>query len=289
MTVTPTTPHKKIRFIIRDDHKLYIHPDTGEFIPGVTSIIGNLPKPFLKDWGQKLVAQEAVAKQTQVANLAAVDPDAAVDWLKKAPNRFTAHSAKVGHIAHAYFEDLALGNTVQVKDAELQIYVDHFKDYLDTMQPEFKLLEEGIWDDDYNYAGTFDAVVQYNKPEYHFTVDGIEQDLVGIAWQDNKTTRSGVHAEVGLQLAAYRHAKYILRPDGTTVRNRPGDMALVLHVRPEGWELIPVRAGAYELGVFRTLATDITGWVREGNRQVIAPRIAGNRKRRATRATSKES
>lgn len=293
MTVPTPAPRKQkaVRFITREDHKLYIHPVTGDFIPGVTSIIDNLPKPFLKAWGQKLVAQEAVAKQTQVANLAAVDPDAAVDWLKKAPNRFTAHAAKVGHIAHGYFEELALGNEIGKVDEELKPFVDHFKDYLDTMQPEFILLEEGVWSEAHDYAGTFDAVARYNQPNMvirRSTPAGIvETPLVGVAWQDNKTTRSGVHPEVGLQLAGYRHAEYLLHPDGTVAHNKPGDFALVLHVRPEGWELIPVEAGQRELDVLLHLRA-ITDYTREHSKQIIHAPISGNRLRR-TRAASKES
>lgn len=285
---TPASKPKAVRFITRDNHKLYIHPQTGEFIPGVTSTIDNLPKPFLKAWGQKLVAQDAVAKYEQVGRLAAVDPDAAVDWLKKAPNRFTAHAAKIGKQAHELFEELALGNTLGAIDPELQPFVDHFKDYLDTMQPEFLLLEEGVWSEKHDYAGTFDAIVRYNRPDIFWTdQQGMYRDLVGVAWQDNKTTRSGVHPEVGLQLAAYRHAEYLLRQDGTVVNNRPGDMALVLHVRPEGWELIPVEAGLKELDVFIHLRA-ITDYSREHSKRIINERVAGNRQRRAKRAASKE-
>jgi hypothetical protein len=293
VTTAPTPAKQKaVRFITRDDHRLYIHPQTGDFIPGVTSTIDNLPKPFLKAWGQKLVAQEAVAKQTQVANLAAVDEEAAVDWLKKAPNRFTAHAAKIGKIAHGYFEELSLGNALGKIDPELQPFVDHFKDYLDTLQPEFILLEEGVWSEEHDYAGTFDAVARYNLPDLTIkrsTPAGImESPLVGVAWQDNKTTRSGVHPEVGLQLAAYRHAEYILRADGTVATNRPGDFALVLHVRPEGWELIPVEAGQRELDVFLHLRA-ITDYTRTTSKQIIHAPVAGNRVRRAKRASSKES
>jgi len=289
--VNTPAKQKSIRFITREDHKLYIHPQTGDFIPGVTSTIDNLPKPFLKAWGQKLVAQEAIAKYEQVGRLADVDPEAAVNWLKAAPNRFTAHAAKIGHIAHGYFEDMALGNSVGKVDAELQPFVDHFDDYLQTMQPEFLLLEEGIWSEKHDYAGTFDAIARYSNPDIYlkmFTPDGVEErPLVGVAWQDNKTTRSGVHPEVGLQLAAYRHAEYVLRPDGTVAQNRPGDFALVLHVRPEGWELVPVEAGIPELNVFLNLRS-ITDYTREHSKKIIHAPVAGNRIRRRKRASSKE-
>lgn len=275
---------KSIRYITRDNHRLYIHPQSGEFIPGVTGVIDNLPKPYLKAWGQKLVAQEAVAKYEQVGSLAAVDPDAAIEWLKKAPNRLTAASAKLGQEAHAYFEELALGNTIGAVDAELQPYVDHFKHYLDTMQPEFLLLEEGVWSEKHDYAGTFDAVIRYNRPDLAIKLaDETEIPLVGVAWQDNKTTRSGIHPEVGLQLSAYRHAEYILRPDGSCAANRPGDFALVLHVRPEGWELVPVQAGQDELDVFLHLRA-VSDYVRIHSQKIIGTRLHGNRPRRAKRA-----
>ena len=289
---TPARRPKAVRFVTRDNHRLYIHPQTGDFIPGVTSTIDNLPKPFLKAWGQKLVAEEAVNKLPQLNNLAGANPEAAVDWLKKAPNRFTANSARIGHEAHSIFEELSLGNPVGKLDPELQVYADHFKDYLDTLQPEPILLEEGIYDEEHDYAGTFDAIMKYNRPDLTirtWDIHGVEhfQPLVGVAWQDNKTTRSGVHPEVGLQLAAYRHAKYIIRQDGTLALNRPGDFALVLHVRPEGWELIPVEAGPAELDVFLHLRA-ITDYTRNHSKKIVHAPIAGNRVRRARRRASAE-
>lgn len=290
-TPSHRTKQKAIRFITRDDHRLYINPETGEFIPGVTTTIDNLPKPFLKAWGQKLVAQEAVAKYDQLGRLAAADEEAAVTWLKNAPTRFTAHAAKVGHIAHAYMEDLALGNSVNTSKEHEDVIaiVDHYKNYLDVMQPEALLLEEGIWSEEHDYAGTFDAIVRFNRPDLVIRdAFGQEMELKGIAWLDNKTTRSGVHPEVGLQLAAYRHAEYILRPDGTCAKNAPGDFALVLHVRPEGWELVPVQAGQAELDVFLHLRA-ITDYTRVGSKQIIGAPIAGNRIRRKRRVSSKET
>ncbi|AXH47320.1 Cas4 family exonuclease [Microbacterium phage Eden] len=284
---TPTK-RKSVRFITRDDHRLYIHPVTGEFIPGVTSTIDNLPKPFLKAWGQKLVAQEAIAKFDQFARLKDANPEAAEEWLKKAPNRFTAHAAKMGKISHGYFEELALGNPVDTSQEEepVQLMVDHFKDYLDKVQPEFLLLEEGVYDEEHDYAGTFDAVARYNNPDLVIRDSfGNERPLVGVAWQDNKTTRSGVHPEVGLQLAAYRFAKYMIREDGTLINNKPGDFALVLHVRPEGWELVPVEAGQEELDVFIHLRA-ITDYTRTHSKKIIHAPVAGNRVRR--RRNSKE-
>jgi hypothetical protein len=293
VTATPRTlaRNKTIRYITRDDHRIYLHPETGDPLLGVTSVIGNLPKPYLKAWGQKLVATEAVEKHVQLDTLIRTDPEAAVEYLKKTPDRLTARSAKQGKIAHMFFEDLALGNTVSTanEDPEVRMMVDHFKDYLDTLQPTFLRMEEGVYDEDWEYAGTFDAIARYNNPDIIFfprsqsTGELLTSDpipLVGVAWQDNKTTRSGVHAEVGLQLAAYRYAKYMIRDDGTTMLNKPGDFAIVVHVRPEGWELIQVEAGPRQLDVFHHLRA-IADYTRFGERQVINGRLAGNRETRA--------
>ena len=53
-----TTP--AVQTIKRGGSRFYVHPQTNAKVPGVTSITGNLPKPFLQYWGQKLVAEEAV-------------------------------------------------------------------------------------------------------------------------------------------------------------------------------------------------------------------------------------
>lgn len=289
-SVVPKKAKKAVRFITRDDHRLYIHPQTGAFIPGVTSTLNNLPKPFLKPWGQKLVAEEAVKKVDQLNRIVSVDPETAVQWLKQAPDRFTKHAQVVGKVSHAYFEDLYLGNTVSTKgqDPDVIAIVDHFKDFLDTIQPEPILLEEGVYDEELDYAGTFDAILRFNRPDLYFTDSfGNERPLTGIAWADNKTTRSGVHPEVGLQLAAYRYAKYLIREDGSLAKNNPGDFAVVVHVRPEGWELVPVEAGPEEFEVFKTLRK-VTDYTMHHEKNIIHPVLAGNRPRRKKRAGSAE-
>jgi hypothetical protein len=285
---TPKKP--KIRFITRDDHRLYIHPQTGEFIPGVTSIINNLPKPFLKPWGQKLVAEEAVNKFDQLSRVREADPQVAIDWLKKAPDRFTGQASRYGKIAHSYFEELALGAVVDASSEpeDVRLMVDQYKDFLDTIQPEPILLEEGVWHPELNYAGTFDAIYRFNNPDLIMTDSfGNEMPLVGIGWCDNKTTRSGLHAEVGLQLAAYRHAPYVLAADGTALKNNPGDFALGIHVRPEGWELIPVEAGLEEFEVFKTLI-DVDHYLKFHEKNIMHGVLAGNRVRRKRRVASAE-
>lgn len=224
-----TTP--KVNTIKRGDARFYVEPESGVKYPGVTSVLNTLPKPFLKFWAAKMVAEEAVdnfgALATILTSGSSTSREMAVDMLKRAPDRNTKAAADIGTAAHDIFERMAKGETIGRVHPDLEPYRQNYDNFLNVVQPEFLHLEETVWSDEHRYAGSFDALAI------------IEGETI---WLDNKTTRSGIHAEVGLQLAAYRNAKHILRPDGTRTPNVKGDGAAVFHVRPEGWSLTPVRA-----------------------------------------------
>lgn len=220
-----TTP--KISTIKRAGARFYVHPETGAKVPGVTSIIDMLPKPFLKPWAAKVVATYAIENLGQMVGLALNgDKQGAIDYLKRSPDRDTQRAADIGSEAHDYFEAMAKGESVGRVHPEMQPFIDHFDAFLQEYTPDFVFLEETVWSEAHDYAGSFDAFAMINGEA---------------AFLDWKTTRSGVHEEVALQLAAYRHADYIVRPDGSRVPMPKSDGAGVLHVRPEGWSFRPVK------------------------------------------------
>ncbi|QOP65156.1 exonuclease [Arthrobacter phage Phives] len=220
-----TTP--KVSTIKRGGARFYVDPDNGKIkVPGVTSIIGMLPKEFLRYWAAKEVAQTAVDELGVVVSMVLNDPAAAVDHLKKAPDRNTRKAADTGTAAHDLFERMSKGETLGRVHPDLEPFVRHFDEFLKVAKPEYHFMEETVWSDKHGYAGSFDAFA---------TIGG--EDL----WIDNKTTRSGIHEEVGIQLAAYRFADSIIRADGGRVPMPKADGGAVLHVRPEGWKLVPVR------------------------------------------------
>lgn len=247
-----TTP--KIATVKRGGSRFYVDPDDNTIkVPGVTSIIGMLPKDFLQYWSAKKVAECAVEELGTVVQMTLRDPAAAIDHLKKAPTRDTRKAADVGTAAHDCFERMAMGKPVGRVTPELEPFVRHFDDFLKTVKPEYKWLEETVWSDKHEYAGSFDAYAE---------IDG-ERLFI-----DNKTTRSGVHEEVGLQLAAYRFAEHILRQDGSRVPNPGADGGAVVHVRPEGWSLVPVRCDEEMFDYFLTLRS-VFDYEREIKRTVI--------------------
>lgn len=249
----------KIDTINRGGSRFYIHPrDPARRVPSVTSVVGMLPKQHLKFWAAKVVAEEAVEHiGTVVQMLLQGQRAGAVDFLKRAPTRDTEKASDVGTDVHGLLELLARGEPVGAVHPDLKPYVDGWRAFAADFRPEYLYVEETVWSDTYGYAGSFDAIVR------------IGDDVVIL---DNKTTRSGVHADVALQLTAYQHADYIIRPDGTQLPIPEVTGAAVLHLRPERTELVPVHTSGELFGVFRALL-EVHRWDRDTSRGVIGKPI----------------
>jgi hypothetical protein len=250
---TPAIPTVK-----QGGSRFYVHPLTDQKAVGVTSVLNMLPKEFLKFWAAKVTAETAVDQLGAVTNLVINgDREGAVDYLKRAHTRSVGGSANVGTEVHELAELMSRGLPIPPVHPDLQPYVDHFSEFLDIFQPEFLHIEETVWSETHGYAGSFDAIAR------------IGNELVII---DNKTTRSGVHAEVALQLSAYERADYILRPDGTQVPIPELDAAAVLHLRPEGWKLVPVQTSDEAFAVFLALK-EVMEWDKRLSKAVIGKPI----------------
>lgn len=262
-----TTP--KIATTYQGSSRYYVHPSRGDRVPGVTSVLNMLPKPFLKAWAAKLVATDAVA---------AIDPKdptpdwltpmvlgqgsaATIDYLKKAPDRNTREAANIGTAAHGVFESLVLTGKVGAISPELEIYARQYEDLLNHLDVTALRTEDTVWSETHGYAGSFDLLAE---------VAGTR------AWVDNKTTRSGVHAEVALQLAAYRAADYLLDGEtGEELKHPKADHGLVFHIRPEGWKVLEVPIGDDVFEFFLALRR-VFDWDTKFSRGVVPRRPAAS-------------
>lgn len=225
---------ERVNTVMRGGSRFYVHPGHGEKLPGVTSVINMLPKPFLVGWASKMAAEFVVDNIGSVMPLALSDRTAAIDLIKGASRRYTRAAGEIGTEAHELFEKLARGQNVPRQHPDMQPFVDHYKAFLDKWQPEFVALEETVWNSVDGYAGSFDAIVKI----------GGETLIL-----DNKTTKSGVHSEVALQLAAYRYGRTYLNGEALPQI----DAGAVLHIRPEGWQLVPVRCDEPIFEAFKNL------------------------------------
>lgn len=224
-----------------------------EEFDSVTTIIGGgIPKPALKAWGERLVAETAVKKRKAWESMAA---DEAIDFLKRAPFRETEKAAAQGSDIHDWAEKYVLGTAPALADipAEQQPYAQGFLQFLDDWHPTYEASEATVYNRRYGYAGTLDFIAR---------IPGR-----GLVLGDYKTGK-GVYGEVALQLAAYRFAEFVGLPNGDEVPVPDVDGCAVLHLTPTGYELIPVLADQAAFRVF-LFAREIRRFCNDTSKQVL--------------------
>ncbi|TDC92343.1 hypothetical protein E1161_13290 [Saccharopolyspora aridisoli] len=243
-----------IQTLNRSGSRFYVDPDdSSKKAPSVTSIVAMLPKPFLTSWAAKLTAENAIDHLGSIVDLALTDRAGAIDYMKRAHRRNTQAAADIGTEVHELFERIARGEVVRSVHPDLRPYVDHIHAFHDRYQPEHRHIEDAVWSDKHDYAGSFD------------TIGDIDGETVIL---DVKTTRSGVHEDVALQLSAYAYADRIIKQDGSSEPVPDIHAGAVLHLRPEGWKLVPVRIDEEVLGYFLHLR-QIFDWNSEVCKTVI--------------------
>jgi hypothetical protein len=207
-----------------------------ETFDSVTTILsGGIPKPALTSWAAKSVAEYVAANFDEVRAIASKDTAAAIDLMKGSPWRQRDAAALQGSAIHAWAEAHVLGKQPPAPPKAHKPYLDGFLRFLDDWQPEYEASEMSVFNRQFGYAGTLDFIA---------TLPGLGRVL-----GDYKTGK-GVYGEVGLQLAAYRHAEFVGMPDDSEQPMPEVDTCVVLHLTPDGYHLIPVRAGAEEFRFF---------------------------------------
>jgi hypothetical protein len=230
-----TTP--KIKTIHKNDSRLYVW-DGGEY-PGVTSVVGMLPKPALQYWAAKKVAEAAIERGKVT--------ERDINWLKAAPKRDLNQAAEKGSSVHDTLDRLVNGETVDIPDDE-RGFIDGFHQFCDRYEPDFIMTEETVHGEfgEYGYCGSFDAIIE----------------IAGERWLiDFKTTRSGVHPEVAIQLAAYANAHSIIHPDGSSEPVPFIDRFGVLWLRPTEWAFVELNVTQHPSDeMFKTFGALLGAW-----------------------------
>lgn len=218
--------------------------------PGVTSIIGAAEaKPFLQAWSAKMVAEYVADNLGAVLPLLMADRVSAIDVMKNAPRRYTKVAADRGTYVHELFELMTTGGKMPVRiEPEIKPFVSHMQEFLDKFQPKILAVEETLWNSTVGYAGSVDAFME------------IGGEIVVL---DLKTSKA-VYSSTALQLAAYRFAE-------ETISGGPVPSATagaVLHVREEGWSLVPMKCDEEVFEVFKNMV-QIFKWSTGLSRDVI--------------------
>lgn len=212
---------------------------------GVTTIIGGgYPKNGLQYWAAREVAAAAVDERDIWEPLAARAREAAWEYLKEAPFRDRDEAARKGTDVHRLAERLQSGEEVDVPEPLLG-HVDSYLAFRDDWEPADELIEGVVVNRTHVYMGTFDSIA--TLPGFAAAASkslGVEVAGDRVLY-DIKTSRSGVYPEVALQLAAYRYAETFLTDPGGEVEEQPMpqvDGCAVLHVRADGYDLVPIVA-----------------------------------------------
>lgn len=233
--------------------------------PGVTTILGDgVPKPALMNWSaeqcanfvvnrlgvlrlpdgtEHIVADDVVA-DALAWNATRTKPEphptgdrlprlALAKILKDIRYRDLDEASGRGTEVHRLAHQLAHGEEVDVPDL-LAGHVRSYIRFLEEWDPQGAMLERVIVNRRYRYMGRLDMIAYFaSLPDYLSRQIG-KPDGWGLL--DIKTSRSGIFAEVALQLEGYRHGETML--DGDAEVPMPAvDFVGAIHVRADGYDV----------------------------------------------------
>jgi hypothetical protein len=263
---------QNVRIIRKDNGRnhWYIDQDTGDRIPGVTTILdGGLPKKALINWAANATAEYAIDHWDELATLS---PSARLKKLQGGRYEAKDAASNRGTQVHKMGERLIRGEQVVVPDA-LRSYVDSYVRFMDEFQLRARYVEAVVYSEAHRYVGTLDIfgdVLLPDMPEY----DHLDRDDDGYVCDvllDTKTNRSGIFGETALQMAGYRFADH-MQPDPSdpdTAFPMPHvAWTAAIWIRPDGYSLVPVVAGedqhraflyAQQVGIYDAGSRDLIG------------------------------
>jgi hypothetical protein len=206
----------------------HVNPrDPGELVklPGVTTILRQMPKNALVMWSAGTVADKAIDNWDELGRL---KPSQRRKTLLKAPNEDRDAGARRGTQVHALAAELIHGRPVDVPEF-LTGHVEAYLQFLHKWDPEPVATELVVVNRELRYCGTADLIA----------------DMRDETWLlDLKTSRSGVFDEDALQTLGYARAEtYALATDPDGAERPLADLGItrrgVVHIRYDGFEVYP--------------------------------------------------
>jgi len=205
----------------------------GRRVPGVTTILGGgLPKAALINWAGNATAGYAIDNWDELATL---PPSERLRRLQGGRYEDRDKAANRGTQVHKLAEQLITGAEVPIPE-ELAGHTESYVQFLDQFEPQPVLIEGTIYSIKYGYAGTLDLIADFPTMGKRLLVDV-------------KTNRTGIFGETALQLAGYRYAETCV-VDGEPRPMIEVDDCAAIHVRSDGFDLVPVIAGPQQFRDF---------------------------------------
>jgi len=187
--------------------------------------------------------------------------------ISTASNLVRDTAASRGSFVHDLIEQYVLSGKIPdapQDDEDAAGMLTQFVRFLNDWQPEFTASEMVVFNREHRYAGTLDFLANIPK-----LGDGT---FIGDVKTGNR-----IYPEVSLQLAAYAHAEFyetaqVKRSgDGATMpMPELNDQAVVLHLRPDFYELVPAAIGEDQFRMFR-MAHQVYWFTKNGKEWLDAP------------------
>ncbi|MEU0157969.1 hypothetical protein ABZ154_03750 [Streptomyces sp. NPDC006261] len=275
-TPAPTGPDR----IPKPSQGWYRDKVTGEKYRRVTTILsqGSTKGDVLSRWAANLVAETAFAHLPQLV-ASSRRPETRTemyDWLRRAPLRKKDERADIGSAVHSIIEAHVLGEPMPaglVDDPEMAPYLANFLRFVEDWQVTFEASEMVVGNRTAGYAGTLDYLLRSPLIAAEFEVPA-GTVLMGDTKTGGELDVKGVYPEAALQMSAYRKAEVAWLRDGSTVpMPATHSTGVVLHLRPEGYRLIPVACGNDVFAAFR-IVQQAADWVSGLSKTVVGQALA---------------
>lgn len=207
----------------------------GKPVPGVTTILGVLDKPAIPRWAAKAVAEHVADNPDGVDTLRGMGRDTLIAALAKVPWERRDAAGTRGTTFHTLAERIANGEEVDVPESQVPL-VENALQFMEDYDIHPVLTEAPVASREHRYAGTLDLIAD---------------STVGRAIFDWKSGKA-IYPRFALQLAAYAYADFHgLRGDEHPLP--PVDGAYGVHVRADGYDVVPLRFGPDVFAEFLTV------------------------------------
>lgn len=160
-------------------------------------------------------------------------------FLKKSPDRIRDDKARIGTEVHEIVDRLALGEIFEWNQARIN-WVKSWNKWRHDWQIEFLMTEFVVEGDDWMGTGDFLAR-SHRYPQ------------LGLILGDYKTSESGIHEDIALQLAGLRYGNHVLeclvRPHEDGYEHKEGDYRVRTDILPKVNSFIGVQLveGGYQV------------------------------------------
>jgi hypothetical protein len=270
--VEPTGPDR----IPRPSQGWYRDPVTGAKLRRVTTILDQGdPNPALMFWSANHTARMAIDSLPRLLanSRTSEEREESYDWLRKSHIRMKDERADIGGAVHRLIESTLLEAPIPmdvVNDPELAVYLRHFQAFVRDWQVTFEASEMVVANPEDGYGGTLDNLLRSPLIAERLGVPA-DTVLAGDTKTGGELDKKGVYPKAALQMAAYRRAKHCWLRSGERIpMPAVHSTGIVLHLRPEGYRLIPVNCGDEVFDAFLQVKK-VAEWTAGLSKKVIGP------------------